>query len=570
MGDVVFLLLRRLRLPLVTLIAVYAVSVAGLAVIPGIDGDGRPFRMGLFEAFYVVSYTATTIGYGELPYPFTGGQRMWVTFSIYLSVIGWAFTLTSLVALVQDATFRAALGHSLSVRRIRRLNDPFYLICGYGQTGRSIAHALDRLGCRVVIVENDEQRAARIVLEDYEEPPAVLVADARLPEALRDAGVQRPLCRAVLALAADDETNEAIAIGARILRPDCFVLSLVRSRQAADNLEAYGGVHAIDPFHQFAVNVQLDLRAPEVLQLEEWLTAVPGSERPEPVRLPRGHWVLCGYGRFGSTLAAGLDAAGQTWCAIDPRAQEDDARVLRSSNTEQGLRDAGIERAVALVAGTDEDSTNLALVRLARRLNPELLIVVRQNRSTSRSLFDAARVRLKYVQSDVMTHELLQVLTSPLLNRFLLQVRMQGAALACRAREALEPMFGRRVPHLWTFDCDPAQPGLGHALSATTPPLTIGELLRDPRDPRVELRALPLLLAGRDGDVVLPEPQTRLRPYDRILFAGAAGVQSVQRGFVLDPSPIEFVRTGVEPPRSWIFRRLLARRAVASDQGADR
>ena len=34
MGDVLFLVLRRLRSPLITLIAVYAISVGGLALIP--------------------------------------------------------------------------------------------------------------------------------------------------------------------------------------------------------------------------------------------------------------------------------------------------------------------------------------------------------------------------------------------------------------------------------------------------------------------------------------------------------------------------------------------------------
>jgi len=41
----------------------------------------------LFDAFYVMSYTATTIGFGEIPYPFSYAQRLWMTFSIYMTVI---------------------------------------------------------------------------------------------------------------------------------------------------------------------------------------------------------------------------------------------------------------------------------------------------------------------------------------------------------------------------------------------------------------------------------------------------------------------------------------------------
>ena len=65
--------------------------------------------MTLFDAFYFMSYTATTIGFGELPWPFTTAQRLWVTFSIYLSVIGWAYAIGSLLTLLQDHAFRHAV-----------------------------------------------------------------------------------------------------------------------------------------------------------------------------------------------------------------------------------------------------------------------------------------------------------------------------------------------------------------------------------------------------------------------------------------------------------------------------
>jgi len=42
--------------------------------------------MGIFDAFYFITYTATTIGFGETPFEFSYSQRIWVTFSIYLTV----------------------------------------------------------------------------------------------------------------------------------------------------------------------------------------------------------------------------------------------------------------------------------------------------------------------------------------------------------------------------------------------------------------------------------------------------------------------------------------------------
>ena len=86
----IFLVLRRMRLPLIVLISLFAISVLGLTLVPGQDIDGQPWRMDLFDAFYFMSYTATTIGFGEIPYPFSTAQRAWVIVTIYLSVVAWA------------------------------------------------------------------------------------------------------------------------------------------------------------------------------------------------------------------------------------------------------------------------------------------------------------------------------------------------------------------------------------------------------------------------------------------------------------------------------------------------
>ena len=608
MGDVLFLVLRRLRAPLLVLLLVYAVSIAGMVAIPGVDDEGRPWRMGFFHALYVMSYTATTIGFGEIPYPFTDAQRLWVTFAIYLSVIGWAYALGAVFALTQDPTFRAAASRSLFERRVARLREPYVVICGYGRSGQAIAGALDSLGVRLVIVDPAADKLAAIAVQPFGVSPLALVADARRPEVLRSAGIAKPECRAVLAITGDDEANQTIAIGTRVLDPTTLVIARVADAVVQGNLEEFGGVHVVNPYRTFAANVALAFVAPAVLQLEEWLTGAPGGERPEPLRLPAGHWVLAGYGRFGRPLAAALAGAGQSWRAFDPQfAPPDDAqdRVQAVGGTEEGLREAGIERAVGVIAGTDSDTVNLAVVKMARRLNPAVRAIVRQNRAFNRSLIEAARPDVAFVQAELMMHEVLQSLTTPLLERFLELARRDDGAVAREACARLEAAFGGRVPWVWSFDCDPARPGIRQALADPTRPLALGELLRDPREPEAVLPAVPLLLArgfrsgpvpaasgrrierwlaagaqrGADRadnlldragvgvargdareDVALPGPELGLASGDRLLFAGAEGVETIQRRFLLDPAPIQFVRTGAEPARSWLFRALAARR----------
>src|SRR5687768_9233507 len=98
-----------MRAPLITLIVSYGIAVLGFTLMPGLDAQGQLWHMSIFEAFYVISYTATTIGFGEIPYPFSQAQRLWMTFSIYLTVISWFYAIGKIIALAQDPALRQAI-----------------------------------------------------------------------------------------------------------------------------------------------------------------------------------------------------------------------------------------------------------------------------------------------------------------------------------------------------------------------------------------------------------------------------------------------------------------------------
>src|SRR5687768_14814224 len=174
----VFLILRRMRAPLILLIVIYAVSVLGLTVIPGQDLEGRPYEMGFFDAFYVMSYTATTIGYGEIPYPFTYNQRMWVTICIYLTVVGWAYAIGALLARLRDRAFRQALTLQRFTRKVARLREPFVIVVGHGRAGELLGHSMDALGRRFVVLDSSEDRIDGLELESYHADVPGLAADA--------------------------------------------------------------------------------------------------------------------------------------------------------------------------------------------------------------------------------------------------------------------------------------------------------------------------------------------------------------------------------------------------------
>ncbi len=556
MSDILFLILRRLRAPLITLIAVYAISVAGLALIPGVDAEGRHVPMSIFHAFYVMSYTATTIGFGELPNPFTDAQRLWVTFAIYLSVIGWAYTLGTVVALANDATFRGMLSRGLFNWRARGIGEPFYVLCGYGQSGARLARALDRMGNRLVILEPAAERVARIGIQDFASPPLALTADARLADVLEDAGVRRPNCLGLIALAGEDGVNQAIAIGARVLNPSLQIVARAKSAVAKVNLESFGGVVVISPFEEFADKLQVAVRAPELAQIEDWLTAAPGTPCPPCVQPPPGRWVLIGFGRFGRAIARMLDAEGIEWKAFDPSiASDPDERLLHGDYVENILQDAGIATASVLVAGADSDAVNLGATTLARRVKPDIFVVIRQNQVQDRALVDAANANIKFVQERLTVSECMQSLKTPMLGRFIAQLRAAGGGPCGEALARIRAAVGDASPRAWTFDCDVLGPGMFFAFfQRGGAPFTLRHLMLDPTDPETRMACAALMLERDRTRLLLPPEDTPLRPGDHVLFVGEDSARRLQQRYLSEPGTVAWVCSGTEPLRGYVFR----------------
>ena len=185
----IFLMLRRMRAPLIVLITIFAVSVLGLTLVPGRTPAGLTYRMGFFQAFYFTTITASTVGCGELDYTFTAAQRLWVTVTIYLTVIGWAYAIGSMLALMQERGFRQARALRRFTRKVSRLREPFVLIVGYGRTGELLGRAFDAMGRRFVVLDVENGRIDALDLDPNHADVPGLVADARDPSHLGVAGI---------------------------------------------------------------------------------------------------------------------------------------------------------------------------------------------------------------------------------------------------------------------------------------------------------------------------------------------------------------------------------------------
>jgi voltage-gated potassium channel len=554
----IFLSMRRMRTPLIVLIVIFAISVLGLTLIPGQDAEGRPWDMGFFDAFYVMSYTASTIGFGEIPYPFTYNQRMWVTISIYLTVIGWAYAIGSLLALLQDRAFRSALALQQFRRKVARLREPFVLVAGYGRTGELLGHSLDALGRRFVVLDPVSERIDGLELDSYHADVPGLAADARDPGHLAVAGLDHGSCEAVVALTDDEEANLAIVMAAALLRPELPVIARVTSRNLAERMQAFGSPSLVNPFDRFGDHLRLALRAPASYQLLTWLESGPGGALTGRGSPPRdGRWIVCGYGRLGRELTADLRAEGLEVTVIEARPTdvEDPALLVGDGSDPWVLAQADLDRAVGLVAGTDNDTTNLSLVAAARRSKPSLFIAARQNRAASAPLFAAMDLDALLVPSELIAHEVYAQLSTPLLWRFLREMPAKGDAWAAELIDRLKGLCGTHLQSLWKVRLTPQEaPTLGGWLASGS--ARLGDLLRNPENRDEPLHAVTLVVLRRREAFLAPGPDFLLAAGDELLFAGWAAARRALGTILFVDSVREYVVTGRRVPSSWIWRRL--------------
>lgn len=562
MHNIVFLILRRMRQPLLTLLAAYAIAILGLILIPGQDDAGNPWHMDIFHAFYFVSFMSTTIGFGEIPYAFTDGQRLWVTFTVYGTVISWIYAIGTLLSLVQDKTFQEAIEESKFARRIRHQRESFHLICGYGETGRALVKALTERHQQAVVIDSNEMRTSLLQLQNLREYVPSLHGDALKPKHLLEAGLQHPKCAGVVALTDSNEVNLKVAITAKLLNPNLRVICRADSHDIEANMASFGTDFIIDPFDTFASHLATALQAPCLYLLRDWTSSVEETELSEPIYPPRdGHWIICGYGRMGKAVYQRLRQEGikTTVVELNPDAtgQPPEGMVVGRGTEADTLLEAGIETAVGLVAGTDDDANNLSIVMTAQELNPELFVIARQNRDDNQALFASVAADMVMHPSTIIAGKIRVLLATPMLYDFMSLAQHQEDAWACEVVSRVSALVKSKVPAIVEVTLDKEQAWAVQLALDAEQRVTCGDLLRDPWQADRLLQVV-LLMHQRGKDrTLLPENDLKLKPGDRLLFCGNRDAFDAMRWSLGHVHTLNYLLTGQAWPQAWIWRKWL-------------
>ncbi len=557
LDRVSMVVLRYMRGPIFALIIVYAIGILGMALIPGQDGE----YMSLFHAFYFFTYTATTTGFGEIPIAYSDEQRLWAILCIYMGVVAWLYAIGSIFRLVQNPHFLMALNEHRFARAVRRIRHPFFIICGFGDTGSLLARGLSDHWLRGVIIDINPERIKALRLRDYNVTMPGLCADPTVPKHLIDAGIRLPNCKGMVILTVDEEINQRIAVLTRLLNPKLRILCRSSSQSHIDHLHSLGNVTIINPFEIFAQLLSMAITAPRLHNLNSCLVRNPDARLGDPIQMPTGDWIICGFGRMGQWINQHFVQNGIKPVIIDPRAVavEGAARVIASPASPETLREAGVDRAAGVVAATDSDHDNLGVLMAVKSMKPDAFTIARQNSHDHQIAFDAANANLVLQSSLTTARRVLKHLISPQVQVFIEYLRAQGEDICGNTVARLRATIGNHMPHLWQsrISEDEACAVIEHLRAQR--PLTLGEMRRNPHDLDGFIDAIPLSIARAGEQVMLPADDQPVQEGDEILFCGTEYGETLLVASMNNIYTLDYLVSGIDRPRGYFFQWLESR-----------
>ncbi len=565
LDRVAAVVLQLMRGPILVLLIVYAIGITGMTLMPGMDSDGNPTRMNLFHSFYFFTYSATTTGFGEIPHAFTDQQRLWATICLYMGVVAWLYAISSIIRLALHPELLRAIAERRFARSVDRISEPFFILCGFGDTGSLLARGLSDHEIRAAVLDFDTERIKALRLRNYRVNMPGLCADASIPRHLLDAGVKHPLCSAIVILTGSDEQNLKIAVMTRFLNPRLRIICRDTDAEHRELLATVGEVILISPFEIFAQQLDAAVCTPLLRAWEDWLVGDRHTDLENPLRPPRGNWVLCGYGRMGRALHEALGAHGVEFSIIDTdeHLKSGEGRRIRGRVDRNSLQAANLGEAVGLVAGTDNDEENLRILLSARAYNPDAFLIVRQNRHENELAFNAAAANLIMQPSLVLARHILLFLLMPSLGRLLRYLHSTGVDKVEGLVERSRTILPGGLPLLWSehiADTSCVVPGCRNRVLE----VRLGDVMRDPGKRTNSLDAIPLVVSRGGEDFMLPDADFRVQTDDVLLLCGSRRAQRLLWSTVNNPYTLHYLVTGEEPPRAWIFQWIYKRLRISS------
>lgn len=521
-NNSLWLILQKLRTPFLVLIITYTIAIIGLVSLEGATSEGKPYNMTIFDAFYFITYTATTIGFGETPYTFTYSQRIWVSMIIYLTVIGWFYSVGSIISLLQDKILIREIARAKFKKQIKNLREDFFIILGYNNITKKIVEKSLKKGFRIVVIEKNEERVNELMMESYTPVVYALQADIHDPIALEISGLKSKYCKGLVSLFEDDNLNLRIAITSKIINPKVRLAIKSTTDNLTENLIDVGVEIIENPFNIISNQIHLSLNSPSIYQIAKWIYNLDVLSE-EQFKLPKGLYIVCGYGRMGKEIYKVLQENNIEAKFIEVNKE----KILQADSKDVTLANAydmdilkslDIEKASVIIAGTKDDTVNLSLLSTAKKMNKNIITIARENELENYSIFKYSKIDYIFMPSRILVHKTINALVNPMSDKFLHLLKSSSEEFGASLIKELLAKIGNN-PETYELIINVEHSCAITDAIAQDKSIFLGHLTLRRDDRNIKNSIKPLLLQRGNKFYLLPDDALALKLNDKILFA---------------------------------------------------
>lgn len=238
----------RLKTSILLLLVIIGFGTVGYILIEG---------WAIFDALYMTIITISTVGFSEI-HPLSTAGRVFTICIIVSGISVLTYSLGQVARIFVEGELRQILGRRKLEKQISELKD-HYIICGFGRIGSTIAKELSAENIPLVIIEQAPDHIEQIEACHY----LYLNLDATADSTLLKAGLQR--AKGLVTAVSSDADNVFIALSAKGLRPDIFILARASDTKNEDKLLRAGASRVVCPYQMGGRRMAEILRRPTVV-----------------------------------------------------------------------------------------------------------------------------------------------------------------------------------------------------------------------------------------------------------------------------------------------------------------
>jgi len=409
--------------------------------------------------------------------------------------------------------------------QVKAIKRKYIIILGFNYVTSEILKKVMESDIRSVVIEQDENKANNLILENYTPTVPILVADAKDQNSLFSAGIKNSNCKAVVSLFDDDELNLTVAVKSKLINKNVALAVKSSSSNHTENLQDINVDIIVNIFEIMAKELRMAINAPHLLKLEKWLYKIDKLNARVP-KVPKGRYLICGYGRLGKHIYKVLknEDIELRFIEIDEskakNLSENEKSMITFANADdkkiQIMSD--IRNTKAILAFTNNNTVNLSIIATAKKLNPEIITMAREENADDFSIFANAQIDYLFIPSKITFNKTINALLNPLSDIFISSFVNQHEIWAQKlTRRLIETV--NDDPLIFELEiCKNDAPQVYKALCKKTD-ISLEIFLISLYNRKHQNNVLPLLLVRNGDNFMLPDWNTKLKLDDRILFA---------------------------------------------------